>query len=67
MFNISHKAKRNLTIKHSQASKRGKMSKIDLNSLPVVEEPPLQPTDIQFPQRLFGEKNPKKRSFQEAW
>ena len=43
------------------------MSKIDLNSLPVVEKSPLQPTNIRFPQRLFGKKNPKKRSFQQAW
>ena len=43
------------------------MSKIDLNRLPVVEESPLQPTTIEFPQRLFGKKNPKKRSFQQAW
>ena len=40
------------------------MSKIDLNSLP---ESPLQHTNIQFPQRFFGKKNPKKRSFQQAW
>ena len=43
------------------------MSKIDLNRLPVVEESPLQATTIHFPQRLFGKKNPKKRSFQQAW
>ena len=43
------------------------MSKIDLNSLPVVEESPLQPTNIQFSQRRFGKKNPNKHSFQQAW
>ena len=30
------------------------MSKIDINSLPVVDESPLQPTNIQFPERVFG-------------
>ena len=43
------------------------MSKMDLSSLPVVEESSLQPTYIQFPQRRFGKKNPKKLSFQQAW
>ena len=43
------------------------MSIIDLNSLPVVDESPLQPTNIQFPERVFGKKNPKKCSFQQAW
>ena len=56
-----------LTKSYHKASRRGKMSKNDLNSLPVVEESPLQPTNIQFPRRLFGKKNSKKRSFQQAW
>ena len=39
------------------------MLKCDVTSLPVVEESPLQQTDIQFPQRLFDKKSPKNYFF----